>query len=1416
MKTRASGVLPIIALGILGLTVLSAWAGKPPRYHYGDAWWHEYLSDHKTNLLLHFGRPTVTPRLKLVKAIEQKKDEEKLGDLEEIDEIGASAGLGVRLKPEDLTLPPVDDKAVPVGRVLDYSNKRQKWELEGGLKTGPGGRFGEGLHCSGDGGLKVQIGAPKSVECWFKVDAYPKETACLLSMAKDESRVLLHPDGRLEFKLKEPHGLPGKNPNLRETMSPEVLAMIMAKNADIISPKPVPVGEWVHVVVFNKPHPTPGGGEPFDARLKVNGFDVAWYLSERYNDYQYFLGRRDSELVIGNNSTMDQGFTGVIDEVRACSGVRVHYERPVLKWRDAKLKRPLQFDKPYVRENGTVFHASLNEGGKYDLDRGGVGGIKIDLMGQTEDDLGIPGVRGQGWVVDPPIGFPRFPLKGMSAEAGSLEWWLRPVNWDDVTGYWHHTPPVHRNLTVARLYGRDRRSGETVPFLSVSLPRAWNLERSRVPVDAGHWLHLTAVWSKGGKGAAVYINGKRQGGAWRAAAKLLANLEPLYAEFGVRDKVTVKNNEEPRVEIDEVVGYNWPLRADEVTQARQRWMRRLEPIKLYNDSLHFKYALQRLEWSVIPLLPAGIVANACTVALHNMDQGGKAVLGPFDKTIEKGRAFFRLSDGPELPFANYELRFQLKDAAGRAVLTAKREWEYKAEPWRHFRGGILSETPAPWTPIKATRTSVETRMTRYTLGDDGLPREVHANGVNLLAGPFQFFEDNTPIPGRLLEMEPSKNVEVNWRSVFEGKSLDIEMQCRAEYDGMVRYELALKPKRKLGRVSLRIPIRGELAKRYLFYPMGARGVSTGVIGQGADGLVLESRVPKAPYATWRAFTRERKKKPKLTWDKYWGPIKANTKKYGFFGHLDINDMNRGLFWFSDNAAGWHQSKTISAIEIQRRGETVWLVLNLVAEPVEYKSERPIVFGILPHPARPLPTKYRLFERVSAKVDRKACSVFDAFRPWPMDPKASSMKLFPASDPKDPENGPSWEYAESCIDNMRATKPSGYRTMYLSKAWFSCRAGAYDGWEWRSGKSSAVSLTPYFVNYLCWEMNEWVGRGIWEAIYLDEAYEHPASNLEAGFSVRLPDGSEQSGVTNFQFRALMKRWRNLFTAHGKKPMLLAHHTHSWQYQGLVFCDGYLDGENSPIVSLNGRDWIGSTSKHRFEVIQNARLWGTTPFYMPFIAEGGFAEKQKSNFPRWQWRMARQAQSQFAHYETATTYSGQGAQVYKAFWNDAYSWGAGDSKVPFHPYWDNAKFLEVEGQGGDTLVSFYHQPGKVLLIASNRRKTKTIARIKLNMKALGLGTAAKATEHDSSFDGPNAADYLGAGNVKGESAELLKKAGNVLEPGADFADLGDDEVEGILEDPDELKAQERATWHPQLEGSTLTLPIRPRDFRLITIE
>ncbi len=1364
-------MLPVLCLLAMGL---AGNAGTPPGYRYGETWWQEYAPDDQTALLLHFGRPRLSPVQQVRATIAELKKEDETKPQNPLAE-----------GPDDGGEPPINDAQVLEGTVLDYSAGRKVLTLPAGAKIFPQGRFGEGLALDGTNGLRVdEIPGAGPVECWFRVAAPPKKTACIFSVSNDEACLLLLPDGRLELKLKKPHGI------IRANTMPAEREEILARDATIRTTAPVTLGAWHHVAVYNEIHVVQGAGSPFDATIRLDGATAAHYLSENSNDYR-FLGSNGANLMLGNNFSLTQGFAGEIDEVRVSNSNRNYHDLQSLTWRDAAAARPVLFNKPYFRRDGAVFHAALDHGARYELGSTGDNDIRTAMKVGKIENLLTDGIRGKGWVMDPVIGFPRFTLNGMSARQGTLEFWLRPVNWDDTTGYWQHSPPKQKDLSVLRLYGTDPQTRKAKIFLNLTLPRAYNLERSRVPMDPGHWLHCLVTWGdRSDSKGSLFINGQYQFGGLALDEDILQRVTPDYAEFGVTEDVSVVRGDRPVIDIDEVAGYNYPLAKDEVVQAYQRWQGAIDPIRLYEESFSFKWSLQRLEFSLTPKLPDGVTPASCTVAL--VDKSGKTCLGPVTATTLKDNGYtILLNDGPVLPFGAYTFRFSVKDTAGKTVIDGARTWEYAEEPWRHYQGGILDKVPAPWTPLLATPTGISTRMTQYTLGRDGLPAQITADGAPLLAGPVQLLENGQALPGAGFTLRPAGEMAADWNTTFTGATCTVAMQCHAEYDGMIRYALAITPKGpRVEQLTFLIPLHGALAKRYLYYPMGERGVRTGEV-RADDGVVFESRYDPVPYDIWKGFLTEQAKQPQLSWPAYWEPRKADFKRYGFYGHLDLNDMNRGLWWFCDNAAGWAQSPETSAIQVVHQGDRVLLRLNLVAEAGAYQPGKPIVFAILPHPARPLPEKYRLYQRVDANTDNKACDIFDAFRPWPMDPRrddANHMRLYPAADPDNPKAGPSWEYAEKCLPNMKANKPTGTRTIYLSKAWFSCRVGVYDNWEWRSGETGTVSLTPSFVNYLCWEMNEWIKRGIWEAIYLDECYEAPTSNVEAGQAVRLPDGSVQPGVTNFQFRELMKRWRNLFTANGKEPLLMAHHTYSWQYPGLLYCDAYLDGENRPIVSLDSKDWIGSTRLSDFEVVQNCRLWGMTAFYMPFIAEGGFNDKERSRYPRWQWRMARQAQSMFAHYETATVYECQGKPVYRAFWDDLYRWGAQRADVTFHPYWTTHG--AITQPDNDTLVSYYQGKQKVLLIVSNRRVENRVIPVKLDLAALGLPATVKVKNWDTGLKPPPGADYLPGKDPKGP------------------------------EEPDDADAPEEPEFNVlqplTLLDGVVNVPVRGRDFRVLAIE
>lgn len=1377
-----------------------AWGGPPPSYHYGQAWWQEYEPDTGTSLLLHFGKPEAPKWKAAAQKSKQVQEERSRRDDPFADEDKSPRkpkGPGL-MEVQELSMTRLvsPEAQPPAGQVLDYAHGLS-FPLPQGAKIVDGGRFGAGLALTGGAGLKAradfQGSSGESMECWFRVEKLPARAACVLSINNDEGRILLLPDGRVELRRRRPHGETGRLPA-------EERRAVDARDASVISPQPVQVGRWTHVCAFTR-SVVMQGPAPTAPTLQIDGEEVASYMTEPGNGYSFMNGGAGSrEVVIGNSAADDEPLEGVIDEVRVSHVKRDFYRRLVPAWREATAAVPVPMGKPVLRRDGVVFHAPLESGPAYAVSR--IPGAAITLPeGLQAAGLGVEGIRGKGWAIDPAAGFPRLDLRGINARDGAIELWVRPVNWDNFTGYWSHSPPTKPQLSIVRCFGRDKRDGQVKLFVNATLPRANDLEKGRPDIDPGHWSHVLINWPGSDlQRAFVYLNGKWLARIWRADPATLENIEPLYAELGINDDVTVARGERPVIEVDEIVGYDYaPGDEAERGQVYARWMGQVQPLKNVETQLVYKASIGRLELQVTPRLEAG--AAPARVKATLLDSAGATAAPSVTAALAPGAASARLvlHDGSPLKPGAYRVHAVVEGADGTSLGEETVAWRFEPEAWRDNKLGIIDRPPPPWKPIEVSGRRLTTRMTRYELGVDGLPVQIIADGSDLLRRPMVLLEAGQPLQGEEFKLEHATAVEAAWSCRWKGRTCNVAGRFRLEYDGMICFELRIEPgAESVAPLGLVIPLKSEHATHWLFNEAGRSGAVTGLT-PSEDGQFLSSRLP----AFWRAEAAARRdKKPPPAWDGW--------REWAFLNQIDLNDRDRGLYWFADNAAGWAQSRAVDAQQVVRRGDTVELTCNFVADPTSVSAGQsaPIVFGILPHPARPLPEKYRLLERVSPAVDSPASSVFDAFRPWPKDPRGDrgSMRLYPADDPAKPRDWEaSWRQAESCLPSMRLAKPTGLRTLYLSNYWFGCRAGEYDHWEWRSGPNHQVTHSPSFIDYSCWEIDQWIARGIFEAIYLDECYEAPSTNVEAGQAVTLADGTVQPGLTLFGFRQMLQRWRSLFARHGKEPMLLVHQTGSFMYPGLVFADAFLDGENRPIIAANSPDFIAQVPQHRAEALQNSRLWGVASFYMPCVWERGFDHKSINPNKRWAWRMARGVNALLAHFETGYTFAGQGEQVYRDYGADLLRWGAGSSAVPFDPYWRAGEFVRTEGQGKEVMVSLYRKPGRVLLVASNLTAAPREIVVELDREKLALGGGIKAQAFDTGWPPANGDDIPPPGKAAGGP--------EVEMPGDAPKSLG---ATGSKAAVAELEEPQKERPDVRVEGSRVRLTVRGRDFLLVDVQ
>lgn len=1418
---RRSGLPSAILPAVLLAARLACAAHAAPTYRYGEAWWWEPREDADTSLLLHFGPPAERAVERAAREADQERrrrqQEEELFSFDNLD--AADRDTLPTLTPDELVFrpPPVDEARTAAGAVLDYSwNRRAFARDERVARVVADGRFGAALEMTGNGALAlpgiryqtpISAGVGASIDLWLRVSRHPERSACVWEVAggqigaavNEGAQLLLHPDGRLQLKLREPHGLPDSR-----LWSVQQLRDIWATPGAVLFTKgPVPLNQWIHVRAHNDPPVVQGAGSPMGVYLSLNGVVQASYISEANNPYN-FMGRGEGRWWLGDSAEGGMPFSGRLDEVRILHRLKPFYPSSEQTWRESDAAHALEFGPPWFLADGAVFHASFDRGNTFDFHKGEAG-AEIEsgaAGGAPADGAAAPGgVRGKGRLLDVNLGLPRLSLRGMNALQGVLECWLRPENFDNYTRGFGPLPP-HPLLSAARFYGKDRRDGQIKVFQELLLPRADSADGRPRDFHPGQWYHIAIEW---GGHDCVFLDGVGWRRYTRGPRDLLENIEPLYVEFGIPDDVRVARDERPRLVVDEVVGYNYTLEPREIQQAMRRWTGEIQPLQLYTYDVLYKRRIG--EWSVTlkadfpPHRPPGLARVSCSRA-----EDGERVAAPVEARFQDGKAALMLLDNHQLAPGAYRFAFELTDNTGEIVVRDTKEWRYQPEAWMDCRYGIVETPPSPWTPVTFTENRVATRMTEYVLDHGGLPREIRADGRNLLAAPVQLLEADQPMTAEPFRLESSVAVEAAWSGVFRGKTWDVEARWICEYDGMVRYELRPVPKPGV-REPLRLifPMRATHATHLLWQPVESQNADTGQIAE-SQGRLWSSRDDGLRAAN---AARQRQKQPPLA--------DAEYAAYHFCAVVALHDRARGLYWFAQNAAGWQQSQTTPAQAVEREGDTVRLVLNLVAggrsqrasrqaaDGIDGERQEAIIFGLLPHPARPMPPNYRLLERPAPQADPAHQGAYGTvFMPWPMRPRVDEMAVYPGPDPDAPAKGPSYDHAERCATNFKLSRPGGFRAMYLSKYWLGCRAGAYDAWEWRGGPSGAVTLTERFVQYLCWEMNDWIGRDIYNAVYVDENYPVPSRDVATGLGVRLPDGSVQPGEPCWATRELFKRWRNIFHAHGKPPMLISHHTGSFPYHAVVFCDSYLDGEGRPMITAGSPDFVDGLPLQRAEALQNGRLWGVTPFYMASIWEGGLAQGKDWNPHKvWSWRMARGAMSVLAHFENGATYTDQGASVYHDYWRDVLGWGGGDPAVPFVPYWKAAEYLSVEGLGEHVLASFYRDPGRILLIVSNRDRKDREIRIRLHREALGLTGTPKVQDRDTGRTPPAGDDILTATQLTALRAEAARMAEAAM--GMEEAPL---DVAAIL---DETKPDT-----PRLENGVLAVTVRARDFRMMEVE
>ena len=226
-----------------------------------------------------------------------------------------------------------------------------------------------------------------------------------------------------------------------------------------------------------------------------------------------------------------------------------------------------------------------------------------------------------------------------------------------------------------------------------------------------------------------------------------------------------------------------------------------------------------------------------------------------------------------------------------------------AKPWWWgSTEGISDQVLAPWTPIEVVaevgKLSLRPWGRTYEFEDALFPTAVEATGQALLAEPVRLYALAGGREQRWqtgpLDVMASSGARVAWRQEAQGEDLSIVARATLDFDGMLRLDWTVRPRRplRLDSLTLEVPLRAQVARYLYFYP-GRWG-----------GTYNATALP--PSGTAMAFHP-------FIW---------------------LGNEERGFSWFCESDHNWTATDPESAIEIRHEGDTVVLHLDMIGNPLD--------------------------------------------------------------------------------------------------------------------------------------------------------------------------------------------------------------------------------------------------------------------------------------------------------------------------------------------------------------------------------------------------------------------------------------------------------------------------------------------------